>query len=234
MLMRPNSVVSKRKLIQQRSQCRSRVDGERVQLRLQRAEEPFDAAVLPGATGRRELMPDPGQGKHPAKQAALERRIVVRADRLRHTVLAHRQKEVPEQRKRIAMRTQAQREKPARAVVDEAEDGVNLAPHILLAGQVQGPDAIDRHGARYAMLDLAPGHGDVVGVPAQYVCDVGLADRNAATRVAAIERTGDATATCAGHQRPETDELRDDPGRLAPVPTGACRGNAMAAPAGGR
>lgn len=72
MLVRPHGVVPEAKLGKQVIQCGATFDFDPVELRLEGAGEPFDAAVLPGATGGAELLADAREPESDSKRRASE------------------------------------------------------------------------------------------------------------------------------------------------------------------
>ncbi len=144
MLVRPNVVVPKPELTQRNIQHLESRDLPLIEFLLQRPEQSFDPSVLPRATGIAALMSNPGQRQHNAKHPACKTRFIIRAHCTRLTVLSYRQKQMPEQSPRSFVRQGRQRQQPPAAMIDEAEDHVQLVLSVRLARQVQPPHPILR------------------------------------------------------------------------------------------
>ncbi len=153
-LMRPHVVVPAPELDHQPRQRLPAIDLQSIKPGLERAKQPLDAPVHPRAARHRELLADMGQGAHPPKHPAPEHRIVIGAYRPGLSKAPHGQKQMPQERPRIALLQYLQGQQGPRAVIFDAQDGVNLSRHIPLARHVQGPDRIPGTGPGWAPPDL--------------------------------------------------------------------------------
>lgn len=176
MLMRPHEVVEETELAERDAQRSEALDLQLVELALERQEQPLDAAVLPRAARIAALMADAGEPQRRSEDVRHEHRLVVRAQETRLAVVSDGQEQMAEQRPGQLVRQCCQREQGARAMINQAEDGMNLSGRIAFARQVHRPNQIPRHGRRQVMLDRAPQNLDLVPMSANRFGDERLAD----------------------------------------------------------
>lgn len=223
-LVRPDRVVPEREQFQRMAQLRLVRHAPVIQPVFQRPEHSFHSAVLPRATRRCPLVPDAKQpqtrGKHlPGKDA-----FVVAAQRPGFAVAADGQAQVPQQGPCTLVCRNLQPQQPPRAVVDHAQDGVDVPIGILLAGQVDGPDCIGSRGERRLAFDLSALLFNQVPVLPQHLGHMRFAHGFTLGRMAAVEHVHYLPTAHMRHVRLQPDDLPFHPRRLAPGAAGRwCR-----------
>lgn len=121
-LVRANDVVPDGEQGERAGQFAPVGDAPSIQLLLERAEQALDPAVLPGAADLAALVADAEQGERGTEAARGEHGRIVGAQDPGLAEPADREAEMAEQRPGRHGRERLQREQPAGAVVDQAED----------------------------------------------------------------------------------------------------------------
>lgn len=141
-LVRPHEVVPEPEWHQRRVELVTIDDAPPIEPGLERAEEAFDATVLPGAVPFGGLMTDAEPGQREAEQPALEDRLVVGTDRPGFAVALDGVEQHTQEGDRSLVLQDLQAQAPARAVIEQAEDEVKPPFGVGLAGAVDTPEAI--------------------------------------------------------------------------------------------
>lgn len=194
----------------------------------QGSEQALNAPVLPGAVNVTALMGNAQPLQTPREHPSGEAGFVVRAHKSRPSPLRDGQTQVSQQRPAAFVRKPSKPHSQPAAVIDDAQDGVNLAVHIGSPGHVQTPAMVDgsRFGRSTANGLARLSHRQHV-LP-QHPVHVGLADSHLAMREHAVEGQRDEPATSLRQMSLQQHQLAQHPGRFVPGrPADASGFNAM-------
>lgn len=182
----------------------------------ERPEQVLNAPVLPRAVNVTALVanahPPQSSREHPSGEA----RLVVGSNEPRFATLRNGQAQVPQQRPAAFVRKASKPNRQSTAVVNDAQDGVNLPLRISAPGHVQTPAVVDgqRLGRRTANHLARLSHR--VRVLPQHPVHIRLAHGHLAVRKHAIERECDQPTTRVRQVRLEQHQLAQYPGGFAP------------------
>ena len=135
-LMRPRLVVPTDELDQRGGERLLIRHDPAVELLLERAEEPFDAPVLPGAVLFDGLVANAELMKHAVEQGVVEDGFVVGADGLWHAVSFDGVEQCAQERDGGFVRQRREVQAAASTVVEDAEQEMSLTGLVGLAGAV--------------------------------------------------------------------------------------------------
>ena len=212
MLMGPEVVVDGSNMLQRSVTRCGILDGTLQQHPLHRADEPFDAAVLPGAARVRALMLDAQEPQPSAQTPRREDGFVVGVQEARAAILTAHGDEVRPNRQRRLIRQPLHAQAGAACMVQDGQHDMPVAVGIGLGQQVHAPDQIAGNGTGYPVFQCSPYTEDRILLPSDRVGDVGFADRHAAAfGEAPVEAMGNQAAARVGHEGLEPNDLTTNP-----------------------
>jgi len=215
MVMRSEMIVDVSCLGQRAVQRRGIRDGVRKKQSLHGADQPFDAAVLPGASRIAVLKTDARAPQGQAKSPRREHRFVIGAQESRRAVVAAHRDEVAPDRERRLLRHSLRAQTGPAGMVHDSHDDMLAAVGIGFRQKVHAPDQIAGNRARHSMFQFSAQTQNGVLLASDGIRDIGFADRHAAAFAeATVEAMGDRPAACLRHQGFETDEFVSDPARF--------------------
>jgi len=201
MLMGPEVIVDRLDVLQgsiTRGGIVDRMHGEQL---FHRADEPLDAAVLPGAARLAVLQENPHTRQRQTKRLRGEHRFVVGAQESRAAVLTADGDELaPDRPRRLVGQPLDTQASPA-GMIDDRQRQMLSAMGIGVGQQVHPPNQIARHRTRHAMFQAPSCTEDGVLLASNCVGDVGFADGHLSTdREAPVEGVHDRAAARMGHE----------------------------------
>lgn len=149
-----------------------------IELLFERAEEPFDSAVLPRAAGIGTLVANAQALQPEAEFAAGRDGFVVGSDNFGFAVGVDEVVQAGEQGSGSLVAQGLQVQHYAAAMIENAEQRMQTTLFIGLAGDIQSPDQIAWNVDRLGEFDPAAQYLDFVVVPLQRLMDKGLANRD--------------------------------------------------------
>ena len=210
--MRTHVVVPGAEVSEREVQLLLAIDRPRIELLLEGAEETLDASVHPRTVRLGSLVADSQDGERQGKEPGREGAIVVGADGARQAVALDRVQERAEDGDRRSSSQCDQRDGNAAAVIDDAEDGMDHAFVVRLAGEVETPDAVGIHGFRNSPLPLSASLLNLAAPLSDVRRDPGLADGRRVTRAMhPIEGVCDPAAAGIGHVGLQPYDFLDHP-----------------------
>ena len=154
MVMGPEVVVDGSNLLQGSITRRGIVNGVLQEQSFHRADEPLDAAVLPGAARIAMLQANARTPQSQTKMPRGEHRFVVGAQPARAAILAaHRDEVVPDRPRRL-VRQPLDTQAGAAGMIDDRQREMLSAMGVSLGQQVHPPDQIARHRAGDSMFEF--------------------------------------------------------------------------------
>lgn len=181
-LMRSDAVIPESELDQRQVQRFAVRNGPVIQFSFQGAEEPLDAAVLPGAVQFGDLMFDAEQFQAEPEKTRREHGFVVSTDDFRPAVADTGLADGDQQGQRSLVRQRNEIQIEPRAVIDDAEDWILITADDCLSGQIDAPGAVLRSGFSLATANPATHIRDFVSVTFDELGNIRLANRHVAAR----------------------------------------------------
>ncbi len=123
---------------------------------LERAKEPFNPPIHPRTALIGPLVPDPQSPKPEPKQPGDKHRFIVCAQVFGFAVFLNGIEQMAEEGDARLVEQAMQTKVRPRTMLHQAEDVVELAARILLAGKVHRPDPVDWHGFGFAVFEFLP------------------------------------------------------------------------------
>ena len=215
MLMRPEVVVDCSRVHQRPVKRGSIFDRVLKEQPFYRADEPLDAAVLPGAARFAVLQTNPHTCQRQTKRPRSEHRLVIRAQHARAAILTTGGDQIVPDRPRRLVRQPLDTQAGPAGMIDDRQRQMWATRRIGLGQQVHPPDQIARHRTRHAMLQFSAQTQDGVLLPSDRLGDVGFADGHLPTdRESPVEGVHDRAAARLRHQRFQPNEFTTNPFRL--------------------
>ena len=230
MLMGPEVIVDGSNMLQSSVTRRGIVNGVLQQHPLHRADEPFQASVLPGASWIAVLQANPQEAQDQTKSVRREDGFVVGTQELGTAILTACGGEVAPDRQRRFIRQSLHAQARATGMIEDGQHDMPVAVRIGLCQQVHAPDQIAGNGPGDSMFHLPSGTEDRILLPAERIGHVGFADRHAAALgEATIKTVRDRAAARLRHQRFQSDDLIPYPLRFGTGTdaTGRCGSTAL-------
>lgn len=215
MLMGPEMIVDRSDMLQGSITRGGIVNGVLPKQPLHRADEPLDAAVLPGASRLAVLQTNPLEAQEQTKAARSEDGFVISTQPRRESIRPHHGRQLMPYRPCRLVRQPLQPQAGSARMIYDGQYDMPATVGIGLGQQVHAPDQIAGNGPGHSMFQCSSQAQDGVLLSSDRVGHVGFADGHFTTdRESPVEVVHDRAAACVGHEGFEPNELTTNPFRF--------------------